>query len=164
MWSDGEAVAFFDAIHRGLGKLGTGVPRVSHETHRGRLLSSPFSTARILDALPVEKRPWLTSDFSHWVTTSGLSFPVVSNDASDFPLKRARACAALILNLCSLAERLLDTPKERELLARLVPSVVHLHARLGTPQTPQVDRICNAHQAESRERFYQVRQCPRGQV
>jgi sugar phosphate isomerase/epimerase len=38
--------------------------RVGHETHRGRVLFTPWATARLLGELPGLK---LTADFSHWV-------------------------------------------------------------------------------------------------
>jgi hypothetical protein len=42
---------------------GLGV-RVAHETHRGRVLCTPWRTARLLEAVP---DLWLKADFSHFV-------------------------------------------------------------------------------------------------
>ena len=95
------------------------LPRLSHETHRGRVLCCPFATARLVRALP---RLRLTADFSHWVVKS---------------------------------ERLLDTPAEVELLREVIaPAVDHIHARIGTPQAPQVSDIGAMHCAGAAERHY----------
>mmetsp|Transcript_16187 Transcript_16187/g.54508 ORF Transcript_16187/g.54508 Transcript_16187/m.54508 type:complete len:331 (+) Transcript_16187:152-1144(+) len=53
-------------------------------------------------------------------------------------------------------ERMLDTAPEQELLLRQVaPAVDHLHARVGTPQAPQVASLAeSATTARAAERFY----------
>jgi hypothetical protein len=118
-WGEDEAVHFLSltlAVTEQLGSL----PPASHETHRGRILCCPFSTARILGRVPNLR---LTSDFSHWVVKT---------------------------------ERMLNSPAEVSLLRRVVaPRVDHIHARIGTPQAPQVasvrpDALTNA----AAERFY----------
>lgn len=76
-----------------------GVP-VGHETHRGRPLHAPWSTAAILEAVP-ELR--LTCDFSHWVV---------------------------------VGERLLED--QAEAIALAASRAVHVHARVGYAQGPQV--------------------------
>jgi sugar phosphate isomerase/epimerase len=56
-----EATAFFrDALAI---EEDVGIP-VAHETHRSRILFSPWSTRRILEAV---EHVWLCVDFSHWV-------------------------------------------------------------------------------------------------
>jgi hypothetical protein len=60
-FSDAEAQSFFSvalSIEKELGLI------VSHETHRGRILSSPFTTQRLLQEFSSLK---LTLDLSHWV-------------------------------------------------------------------------------------------------
>lgn len=61
-WTDAEGAAFFGAL--GGEARALMLPRVTHETHRGRFLASPFATARLLAAVPSVR---LTSDLSHWV-------------------------------------------------------------------------------------------------
>lgn len=53
-------------------------------------------------------------------------------------------------------ERMLDTAPEQELLlGRVAPAVDHLHARVGTPQAPQVASLAeSATTARAAERFY----------
>lgn len=52
-------------------------------------------------------------------------------------------------------ERLLDTADEAELLAtQIAPAVDHVHARIGTPQSPQVAHPADAHAAAAAERHY----------
>jgi len=52
-------------------------------------------------------------------------------------------------------ERLLDTESERKLIDdEIGAAVVHVHARLGTPQMPQVEDVLGEEHASSRERFY----------
>lgn len=120
-WDDAYSLDFFETIHERVSSLGQGaVPRLTHETHRGRILCCPFATARVLKKLSGKLR--LTSDFSHWVVKS---------------------------------ERLLDTPKESKMLRdEVAPFVDHLHARIGTPQHPQVANIASPHCAAAAERFY----------
>lgn len=53
------------------------------------------------------------------------------------------------------SERLLDSPSEATLLNRqIAPAVDHIHARLGTPQCPQLAEPDLPSAARSRERFY----------
>jgi sugar phosphate isomerase/epimerase len=56
-----EGCAFFEAALRVEGEIG--VP-VGHETHRGRLLFTPWDTAFYLHQLP---ELHVTADYSHWV-------------------------------------------------------------------------------------------------
>ncbi|MDX2065650.1 MAG: hypothetical protein SFX74_07920 [Fimbriimonadaceae bacterium] len=59
-WSDDDAHAFFEAALAGIRQLGV---EVNFETHRGRLLYTPSSTQRFLEAHPDLH---LCADFSHW--------------------------------------------------------------------------------------------------
>jgi len=119
MWDEAQALHYFGSVDEQVRALGEGaVPRLSHETHRGRILCCPFTSARLLAALPSLQ---ITSDFSHWVVKS---------------------------------ERLLDTPEETALLKDTVaPAVVHLHARVGTAQAPQVGALNSPHCAAAQARF-----------
>ncbi|MBZ0300631.1 MAG: hypothetical protein K8J31_12855, partial [Anaerolineae bacterium] len=56
-----EASAFFEEALRVEEKIG--VP-VGHETHRGRILFTPWDTAYYLRQFPTLK---ITADYSHWV-------------------------------------------------------------------------------------------------
>ena len=40
------------------------------------------------------------------------------------------------------------------MLEQIAPAVVHLHARLASPQVPQIEHVHAAHTAAARERFY----------
>eukprot|EP00966_Prymnesium_polylepis_P075841 1758758-Prymnesium_polylepis.1 len=52
-------------------------------------------------------------------------------------------------------ERLLDSPEEAALLhGDIAPAVDHLHARIGTPQSPQVADVRSPLAAGAAERFY----------
>lgn len=77
--------------------LGITIP-ISHETHRGRILYSPFVALRVADAFPSIR---FTLDLSHWVV---------------------------------VAERKIDV----DLLAPIISRTLHVHARIGTSQAPQV--------------------------
>jgi hypothetical protein len=122
-WGEPESLEFFSTLHAGLdaaGLDGAAIPRLSHETHRGRILCCPFVTARLIAA--IDRPLQLTSDFSHWVVKS---------------------------------ERLLDTPAESALLRDVIaPRVSHIHARLGTRQTPQVSDPRSEETRDARERFF----------
>lgn len=96
-WPLAEAVALFERIVEIEAELGT---RCAHETHRGRPLGFPWTTTRILDAVP---DLWLCCDFSHWVL---------------------------------VCERLLED--QAEAVAAAARRALHLHARVGTTQAPQV--------------------------
>ena len=63
-WNENQAHEFFDAVMTEQAAIGSALPPVSHETHRGRYLCCPFATARMLALVPTLR---LTSDFSHWV-------------------------------------------------------------------------------------------------
>ena len=53
MWHEDEAADFFESVHDKVTELGHGaLPRLSHETHRGRVLCCPFVTRRLLARLP----------------------------------------------------------------------------------------------------------------
>lgn len=56
-----EASAFFEEAVRAAEKIG--VP-VGHETHRGRILFTPWDTAYYLKQFPALR---ITADYSHWV-------------------------------------------------------------------------------------------------
>jgi len=118
MWHEDRALDFFCAVNDQVCALAQEIPRLSHETHRGRVLCCPFITSRLLARLPGLR---LTSDFSHWVLKT---------------------------------ERLLDTAAECDMLEQIAPAVVHLHARLASPQVPQIEHVHAAHTAAARERFY----------
>jgi len=118
-WSEAEARDYLGAALEISANFGDALPPLSHETHRGRILSCPFLSARLLSALPTLR---LTSDLSHWVIK---------------------------------AERMLDEADEQQLLAdAIAPAVDHIHARIGTPQTPQVAKPTASSCAKSAERFY----------
>ena len=63
-WTQSEAQHYFESVGAEAASLGSALPSVSHETHRGRYLCCPFATARLLEVVPSLR---LTSDFSHWV-------------------------------------------------------------------------------------------------
>jgi sugar phosphate isomerase/epimerase len=60
-WTEAEAGRFFEAALRIEAAAGV---TVAHETHRGRILFSPWVTARLLRQFPGLR---LCCDFSHWV-------------------------------------------------------------------------------------------------
>lgn len=76
-----------------------GIP-VGHETHRHRAMFTPWTTARLLQAIPDLK---LTADFSHW---------------------------------CCVCESLLEDQQENLQIA--FERTIHIHARVGYAQGPQV--------------------------
>lgn len=96
-WSEDDADAFF--AHALALEAALGVD-VAHETHRGRLLYTPWTTARALAAHPALR---LCCDFSHWVC---------------------------------VCERLLDD--QSAALALAATRCLHLHARVGFEEGPQV--------------------------
>ena len=73
---------------------------VSHETHRGRVLYNPWTTARLLDRFDDLR---LCCDFSHWVC---------------------------------VCERLIDDLEP--ILAQCAHHALHIHARVGYAEGPQV--------------------------
>lgn len=96
-WDDRAVDEFFTAT--AAIEAASGI-RLAHESHRGKILNTPWNTARVLDRFP---ELWLAADYSHWVV---------------------------------VCERYLDT--EADLLARFAPRVVHIDARVSTPQQIQV--------------------------
>jgi hypothetical protein len=96
-FSEEERVRFFERALQL--EAEAGIP-VAHETHRGRILFTPWTTAHLLKRFPSLK---LCCDFSHWVC---------------------------------VCERLLEdqAPVLRQCAARCI----HLHARVGYEQGPQV--------------------------
>ena len=92
-----ESRAFFE---RALAAESSSGLRVSHETHRGRILYNPWTTSALVDEFPELK---LNYDLSHWVC---------------------------------VAERLLDT--EGAILKKCAKRCVHIHARVGYEEGPQV--------------------------
>ncbi|MEC0266956.1 sugar phosphate isomerase/epimerase family protein [Paenibacillus anseongense] len=76
-----------------------GIP-VGHETHRHRAMFTPWTTARLLQAIPDLK---ITADFSHW---------------------------------CCVCESLLEDQQENLQIA--FERTIHIHARVGYAQGPQV--------------------------
>ena len=96
-WDDDANAAYLAAALNA--EAAGGLP-VAHETHRGRILYNPWTTARMLGRLP-ELR--LCCDFSHWVV---------------------------------VCERLLST--ESEIVAAAAARCIHLHARVGFEEGPQV--------------------------
>jgi sugar phosphate isomerase/epimerase len=96
-FSRSEAAHFFDRALAAERKAGVGV---AHETHRGRILYNPWTTAALVDEYRDLK---LNFDLSHW------------------------AC---------VCERMLDT--EEAILAKCAPRCLHIHARVGHEEGPQV--------------------------
>ncbi len=78
-----------------------GVP-VAHETHRGRYLFTPWTTANLLRAVPDIR---LCSDFSHW---------------------------------CCVCESYLEWNVDPNDLDLSINRTLHIHARVGYPEGPQV--------------------------
>ncbi|OCT10760.1 xylose isomerase [Paenibacillus pectinilyticus] len=76
-----------------------GIP-IGHETHRHRAMFTPWTTSRLLNALPDLK---ITADFSHW---------------------------------CCVCETLLEDQADHLRIA--VERTIHIHARVGYAQGPQV--------------------------
>ena len=110
-WTEDESACYFEQIENwrcsGDLHLMPGV-RLSHETHRGRPLGSPWVTDRLLQRLP-ELR--LTSDYSHWVVSCERNFGHHHHS---------------------------DECEEKEVMRRVTNSVDHIHARVGTTQSPQI--------------------------
>mmetsp|Transcript_41834 Transcript_41834/g.89262 ORF Transcript_41834/g.89262 Transcript_41834/m.89262 type:complete len:326 (-) Transcript_41834:302-1279(-) len=117
-WDDSESRDFIRVAMERSSAYGADLPRVAHETHRGRVLCCPFRTARLLRELPQLR---LTSDLSHWVVKS---------------------------------ERLLDASADAAVLSQIAGAVDHLHARIGTPQNPQVADVAAPMVRVAAERFY----------
>uniref|UniRef100_A0A7S4B477 Xylose isomerase-like TIM barrel domain-containing protein n=1 Tax=Chrysotila carterae TaxID=13221 RepID=A0A7S4B477_CHRCT len=101
-WSESECESFLSSVLERTARYGSALPKVAHETHRGRILCCPFLTSRLLSRLPQLR---ITSDLSHWVIKT---------------------------------ERMLDSVEEAAVLSRLAYAVDHVHARVGTPQAPQI--------------------------
>lgn len=81
-WSDAEAVDFLGfalELERELG-----IP-INHETHRSRILFTPWRTAEILRQLPDLR---LTADYSHWVAVAER---LLDDRADDMALANTRA-------------------------------------------------------------------------
>lgn len=96
-WPEDDAGRFFDRAVEIESQAGV---KVAHETHRGRVLFTPWTTARMLERCPALQ---LCCDFSHWVC---------------------------------VAERLL--PDLEPALHKAAAHCLHLHARVGYEQGPQV--------------------------
>ena len=97
-WVETDAARFFESaleIERAAGV------RVSHETHRSRVLYNPWVCSRLLTRFENLK---LCCDFSHWVC---------------------------------VCERLFDETLE-DIVRQCAPRCLHLHARVGHEQGPQV--------------------------
>jgi hypothetical protein len=129
-WTEGEALRFFESFEelRCSGRLGAPAAaardggggcagNLGHETHRGRPLGSPWTTYRLLGHLP-ELR--LTSDYSHWVLSCERYFGGGGNDPS------SGGCAS---------------EEEAEVMRVVTDRVMHVHARVGTTQRPQVGDV-----------------------
>lgn len=97
-YSVSEAVRFFREAARVEARAR--VP-LGHETHRGRILFTPWTTAAVLRAVPETR---LCSDFSHW---------------------------------CCVTESLLEG-QPREDMDLAVARTIHIHARVGYAEGPQV--------------------------
>eukprot|EP00474_Spongospora_subterranea_P001875 CRZ02333.1 hypothetical protein [Spongospora subterranea] len=117
-----DAVSLLNAMHDWydevfVGQLAGDVdrPRLLHETHRGRLLYSPWVTRRLLDAVP---RLNLVADLSHWTCVA------------EFPL----GPSPLAVDRDSLHRNLLA-----ETIREIVPRIYHVQGRVGYEQGPQVD-------------------------
>lgn len=115
-WTEDESYCFFEQIEnlrcKGDLRLLPGV-RLSHETHRGRPLGSPWVTDRLLRRLPGLR---LTSDYSHWVVSCERYFGHHHHHGS-------------------------FSDEEKEVLQRVAHRVNHIHARVGTTQSPQIGDI-----------------------
>ena len=96
-WNESQSNEFFQAALKIEEECG--VP-VAHETHRGRILYNPWTTARLLKAFPRLK---LSCDYSHWVC---------------------------------VCERLLTG--EEGILRLCAENCLHIHARVGYEEGPQV--------------------------
>ena len=111
-WTEYESYCYFEQIEnwRCNNDLHL-IPGVTlcHETHRGRPLGSPWVTDRLLQQLP-ELR--ITSDYSHWVISCERYFGHQDHQSVD-------EC-------------------EKEVLRRVANNVDHIHARVGTTQSPQI--------------------------
>jgi hypothetical protein len=111
-WTFDEGCRFFEAALKWEQKLN--IP-VAHETHRSRLLFTPWVTAEYLRQFPELK---LCCDFSHWVVAT---------------------------------ESLLDRFEEEVTLA--ASHAVHIHARVGHEQGPQVNDPRSAEWSGHVDRF-----------
>ncbi len=89
------------AYYRAAVELEAGLPfPVAHETHRSRILFTPWATSRVLDEFPDLR---LAIDLSHWMV---------------------------------VAERPLDD--EMEIIRKAAERMIHLDARVGHEEGPQV--------------------------
>jgi hypothetical protein len=114
-WSEEQAREYFGrAIPMSEGLL------VSHETHRGRPLANPFVCHRLCTEYP-ELR--LTLDVSHW----------------HLVCERLVGCMYADAFSGKTGEPGEDASDVEEAVLRLVASRVdHIHARIGTPESPQL--------------------------
>lgn len=130
-WSEAQACEYFGAIAQASDAgLGGALPPVAHETHRGRYLCCPFTTARLLQRVPSLR---LTSDLSHWV--------LKAEGLLDAPEEaRLLHCRITNPNPDPNADPDHDPdpdsdPDQAQLLRSCIaPAVDHIHARLGAPQ------------------------------
>jgi sugar phosphate isomerase/epimerase len=102
-FSDAEADEFFALAATLEADEATGLGiKITHETHRARVLYSPWVAPRIYAAHPLIR---YTADLSHW--------SVVSETGT-------------------------DDPEVNAVVALLAPRVLHVHARVGFEEGPQV--------------------------
>jgi hypothetical protein len=121
-WTEDEAIRFFESIEELRWSGGLGLPSdvgLSHETHRGRPLGSPWVADRLLSQLPGLR---LTSDYSHWVLSCERYFGHRRHGSG---IGGGGEC----------------DEGEVGVLRRVADRVDHIHARAGTTQSPQVGDV-----------------------
>ena len=111
-------------------------PSVSHETHRGRPLANPFVCHRLCAAFPALR---LTLDASHW-------FLVCERLLGGHGGGGAAAAAAAAAEGGGSAAA---GCWEREVLLAMCERVDHIHARVGTPEAPQLTEVPPAGRAHA---------------
>lgn len=121
-WDLNETQGYF-RVALALGESALAPAPVSHETHRGRPLANPFVCHRLCEAFPTLR---LTLDASHW-------FLVCER------LLGARGGSSPASEL------------EREAMRTICERVDHIHARVGTPEAPQIGAIAEAGRGSASE-------------
>ena len=154
-FDEAEADAYYagaldltDGLLRDVPSLTDGGRRgISHETHRGRPLFHPTPTRRLLAAHGAD-RLRLTLDMSHWHVASERAIGYASTTNRPDPevlepanvLWGAQEAAAAPNAAPDAADAALPAGvaiERRRLHELIYPAVEHIHARIGTSQTPQ---------------------------